>query len=237
MRGRGRAQLDRRGGGVRHRRRAAVLAVAARGEAGAALHRDRRRHGRAPRVRGVAGRARQAGHHRPQHGPDRPLAGGLVRRRRRGRHPPDSGGQLPTSRPDRQRLRAPHRRTRRHDRPVGPPGRRDRRPRRRSGARRVLNYDIERAGPARTSLRPFEIVQPDGPSFTVDSNLLHWENWRLRSRWTVGLVCTRSGGTTAPGAPHPPPGGPQRDGGPYSTGADPTGRTPSTPASGAWAGS
>lgn len=42
------------------------------------------------------------------------------------------------------------------------------------------NYDIERAGPARTSLRPLEIVQPDGPSFTVDGNLLGWENWRLR---------------------------------------------------------
>lgn len=42
------------------------------------------------------------------------------------------------------------------------------------------NYDIERAGPARTSLRPLEIVQPDGPSFTVDGNLLSWENWRLR---------------------------------------------------------
>ena len=42
------------------------------------------------------------------------------------------------------------------------------------------NYDIERAGPARTSLRPLEIVQPDGPSFTVDGNQLSWENWRLR---------------------------------------------------------
>ncbi len=42
------------------------------------------------------------------------------------------------------------------------------------------NYDIERAGPARTTLRPLEIVQPDGPSFTVDGNLLSWENWRLR---------------------------------------------------------
>ena len=42
------------------------------------------------------------------------------------------------------------------------------------------NYDIERAGPARTTLRPLEIVQPDGPSFTVEGNLLSWENWRLR---------------------------------------------------------
>ena len=42
------------------------------------------------------------------------------------------------------------------------------------------NYDIDRAGPARTSLRPLEIVQPEGPSFTVEGNLLSWENWRLR---------------------------------------------------------
>lgn len=35
-------------------------------------------------------------------------------------------------------------------------------------------------GPHRTSQRPLEITQPDGPSFTLDGNLLHWENWSLR---------------------------------------------------------
>ncbi|CAM3907976.1 primary-amine oxidase [Kibdelosporangium persicum] len=34
--------------------------------------------------------------------------------------------------------------------------------------------------PARTSLRPIEITQPDGPSFTVDGSEITWEGWRLR---------------------------------------------------------
>lgn len=42
------------------------------------------------------------------------------------------------------------------------------------------NYDIERAGPARTGLRPLEIVQPEGAGFTVEGNLLAWQNWRVR---------------------------------------------------------
>lgn len=42
------------------------------------------------------------------------------------------------------------------------------------------NYDLDRAGPARTTLKPLEIVQPEGPGFTVDGNLLSWENWRVR---------------------------------------------------------
>lgn len=35
-------------------------------------------------------------------------------------------------------------------------------------------------GPPRTSLRPIEITQPEGPSFTVDGEVVTWENWRLR---------------------------------------------------------
>ena len=35
-------------------------------------------------------------------------------------------------------------------------------------------------GPARTSLRPIQITQPEGPSFTVDGNEVTWEGWRLR---------------------------------------------------------
>jgi len=36
------------------------------------------------------------------------------------------------------------------------------------------------AGPARTSLRPIVITQPDGVSFTIEDGVLRWENWDLR---------------------------------------------------------
>jgi primary-amine oxidase len=35
-------------------------------------------------------------------------------------------------------------------------------------------------GPPRTTLKPIEITQPDGPSFTVDGDAVRWENWSLR---------------------------------------------------------
>ncbi|MEU3273156.1 primary-amine oxidase [Saccharomonospora sp. NPDC006951] len=35
-------------------------------------------------------------------------------------------------------------------------------------------------GPARTTLKPIEITQPEGPSFTVEGSVVRWENWRLR---------------------------------------------------------
>jgi primary-amine oxidase len=35
-------------------------------------------------------------------------------------------------------------------------------------------------GPHRTDLRPIEITQPDGPSFTLDGSLLRWQNWSMR---------------------------------------------------------
>jgi primary-amine oxidase len=35
-------------------------------------------------------------------------------------------------------------------------------------------------GPARTSLKPIQISQPEGPSFTVDGDEVAWEGWRLR---------------------------------------------------------
>jgi primary-amine oxidase len=40
------------------------------------------------------------------------------------------------------------------------------------------NPDVR--GPERTSLRPIEITQPEGVSFTVDGHTLEWENWSLR---------------------------------------------------------
>ena len=35
-------------------------------------------------------------------------------------------------------------------------------------------------GPHRATLRPIEITQPEGPSFTLDGHLLRWEGWSMR---------------------------------------------------------
>jgi primary-amine oxidase len=35
-------------------------------------------------------------------------------------------------------------------------------------------------GPHREGLRPIEITQPDGPSFTLDGTVLTWQNWSMR---------------------------------------------------------
>ncbi|MDQ4119094.1 MAG: primary-amine oxidase [Actinomycetota bacterium] len=35
-------------------------------------------------------------------------------------------------------------------------------------------------GPPRTSRRPLEITQPEGPSFAVDGDVVEWEGWRFR---------------------------------------------------------
>ncbi|MDT5402832.1 MAG: primary-amine oxidase [Mycobacterium sp.] len=40
--------------------------------------------------------------------------------------------------------------------------------------------DRIRAGYRREPLKPLHITQPDGPSFTLDGNLLQWQNWSLR---------------------------------------------------------
>jgi primary-amine oxidase len=40
--------------------------------------------------------------------------------------------------------------------------------------------DPEYVGAPRTSLKPIEIIQPDGPSFTVDGDAVEWENWSFR---------------------------------------------------------
>ena len=51
-------------------------------------------------------------------------------------------------------------------------------------------YEAEFTGPARTDLRPLEITQPEGPSFTFDGPVLSWQNWRLRLDFNAreGLV-------------------------------------------------
>jgi primary-amine oxidase len=42
------------------------------------------------------------------------------------------------------------------------------------------NFDEAHVGPPRTTLRPLEITQPDGPSFAVEGNEVTWQNWKLR---------------------------------------------------------
>jgi primary-amine oxidase len=43
------------------------------------------------------------------------------------------------------------------------------------------DYDDEAVrGPHRTTLRPIEITQPEGPSFTLDGHLLRWQDWSMR---------------------------------------------------------
>ncbi len=43
------------------------------------------------------------------------------------------------------------------------------------------NFDDEAyVGPARTTLKPIEITQPEGPSFTVDGEAVSWEGWTFR---------------------------------------------------------
>lgn len=49
--------------------------------------------------------------------------------------------------------------------------------------------------PPRTDLRPFEITQPDGPSFTVDGYTVDWQRWRIEVGFhpREGLVLHRVG--------------------------------------------
>lgn len=52
------------------------------------------------------------------------------------------------------------------------------------------NYLPEMVGTVRTDLKPLDIVQPEGPSFTVDGHEVRWQKWRLRIGFTPreGLV-------------------------------------------------
>ncbi|MGP3960597.1 primary-amine oxidase [Nonomuraea sp. 3N208] len=53
------------------------------------------------------------------------------------------------------------------------------------------NFDDESVvGPPLATLRPIEITQPEGPSHTVEGNVIEWANWRLRLGFDVreGLV-------------------------------------------------
>jgi primary-amine oxidase len=52
------------------------------------------------------------------------------------------------------------------------------------------NYTPDVIGTMRDTLRPIEITQPDGPSFTVTGDLVEWQNWSFRVGFDVreGLV-------------------------------------------------
>lgn len=42
------------------------------------------------------------------------------------------------------------------------------------------NYDSQSVGALREDLKPIEITQPEGPSFTTDGHAIHWQKWNLR---------------------------------------------------------
>ena len=52
------------------------------------------------------------------------------------------------------------------------------------------NYAAEFVGEFRQDLKPLEITQPEGPSFTVDGHVVSWQKWHLRIGFTPreGLV-------------------------------------------------
>ena len=49
--------------------------------------------------------------------------------------------------------------------------------------------------PTRTDLKPIEITQPEGPSFSIEDNLLSWANWQFRFTFDAreGLVLHQVG--------------------------------------------
>lgn len=42
------------------------------------------------------------------------------------------------------------------------------------------NYTLETVGSVRTDLKPLEITQPEGPSFTIQGHEVHWQKWQFR---------------------------------------------------------
>ncbi|MGJ5895447.1 tyramine oxidase [Streptomyces sp. V2] len=46
-------------------------------------------------------------------------------------------------------------------------------------------HDPAYTGPHRTSLKPIEITQPEGASFSVNENFIQWQNWSLRIGYNV----------------------------------------------------
>ena len=84
--------------------------------------------------------------------------------------------------PDRQPVRAPGVRPQDHRRHEHPRGARHRGPPRLRlprGVRRVRPRAHRDRRP-RTDLKPLEITQPEGVSFSLDGNELRWQNWTMR---------------------------------------------------------
>ncbi len=52
------------------------------------------------------------------------------------------------------------------------------------------NYYSERVEPKRTGIKPLQITQPEGPSFTLEGRQLRWQNWSMVVGFTAreGLV-------------------------------------------------
>ena len=46
------------------------------------------------------------------------------------------------------------------------------------------NYTPEAVGQVRSDLKPLEIAQPEGPSFTVNGHEVHWQKWHFRLGFT-----------------------------------------------------
>ena len=44
----------------------------------------------------------------------------------------------------------------------------------------ALRFDHDHGGAPRRDLKPLDIIQPEGPSFTLDGHLLNWQKWQMR---------------------------------------------------------
>lgn len=44
---------------------------------------------------------------------------------------------------------------------------------------------LRRGSTLRQDLKPLQVVQPQGPSFAVDGNLVTWQKWRFHLGWNV----------------------------------------------------
>ncbi len=57
------------------------------------------------------------------------------------------------------------------------------------------DFDARSVGPVRDDIAPLEIIQPAGPGFTVDGNVVRWQRWELHVGFTSreGLVLSQVG--------------------------------------------
>ena len=105
----------------------------------------------------------------------------------------------------RQRLRPSDRGRDRLRRPQRAPRDPARGPRRGAVPADPGRYDAESNRPWREALKPLEIVQAEGPSFTLDGNAISWDCWRLAAAmhpvdglvlhdvaWVSAARCARS---------------------------------------------